>query len=144
MIPSSMAARKPKSKTGLMVVSVILLLLAALGGGGWYAVSSGMLSLDFLTAGDATLNLTPEEYALLEQQRIDAMYEAANYIEWPMIELTGMVAIDEPSKQSAILNGHLIKLQQTIDDARLIEVRQNGAVLEYRETRKIIRVGEST
>ena len=144
-MPPPAPATKRKSKAGLLGVLAVLLLLA-LGGAGWYLVSSGILSFGLSADDDREMlmNLTPEEQARFEQERIAAMYDAADYIEWPVITLSGMVAIDQPEKQSAILNGHLITLQQTIDDARLIEVRSDGAVLEYQNTRKIIRVGEST
>jgi hypothetical protein len=82
--------------------------------------------------------------AKLEELRIQAMFDAADFEEWPMVMLSGMVAGSTPNKTSAILNGILIAQHQTIDGIELVEVKSDGVVLEYKHTRKYLRIGEST
>ncbi len=94
-----------------------------------------------------------EEIEMIEEETWDAvldpaveqaMYEEAYQIDWPVLVLSGMVATTTEEKTSAILNGSLITLFQGIEGATLIEVRDDGVVLQYDRTRKFIRVGEST
>lgn len=76
--------------------------------------------------------------------RIEAMYLAADTVDWPMVMLSGMVAGASAGRTSAILNGVLVTQRQTIEGIELIEVRRDGVVLQFENTRKYIRVGEST
>ena len=61
-----------------------------------------------------------------------------------MIMLSGMVAGNKEGDMTAILNGKLVYVNQRVEGARLIEVSQDGVILEFEDTRKFLRIGEST
>jgi hypothetical protein len=69
---------------------------------------------------------------------------SAENVEWPMIMLSGMVAGNKEGDMTAILNGKLVYVNQRVEGARLIEVSQDGVILEFEDTRKFLRIGEST
>lgn len=69
---------------------------------------------------------------------------SADDVDWPIIVLTGMAAGNREGDMTAILNGNLVYVNQRVEGARLIEVSNDGVVLEFEGTRKILRIGEST
>lgn len=144
---------------GLLFKLMMLLAANGIGFGVWWYTQGryGTGELDGETAALAEELAEWEERAAAEQaaaeqaaavvdegHRIEAMFEAANNVDWPPVVLTGMVAGSSRNRTSAILNGVLVALHQTIEGIELIEVTDDGVVLEYEQTRKYIRVGEST
>lgn len=136
---------KNSGSRGLVIGLVIglVVLLGIVGAVAWM-VSQGGFSIGGLSAGGKAESLSQEELDAMATAKIADMYDRAYTVEWPAIVLSGMVAGTEEETRSAILNGELIATHQTIEQVRLVEVTSDGVVLEYRNSRKLIRIGEST
>ncbi|OGV64257.1 MAG: hypothetical protein A2498_05340 [Lentisphaerae bacterium RIFOXYC12_FULL_60_16] len=61
---------------------------------------------------------------------------------WPSISLSGIAGGGKTG--SAILNGDIIGVGETISGVRLLEIRNRGVELEYKGERRFILVGGST
>lgn len=63
---------------------------------------------------------------------------------WPELHVMGVFARPDPNDSTAVIDGEIEEVGATVAGARLIEVRQNGVVLEYRGEEKFVRVGRTT
>lgn len=138
----------PTRKRGTGLKTTSLLFILGIGSGLVWIVSSGKVNLSTISPEGkvhfAPQKLTPQDGATEEKTQTAAMYNRAHRINWPIIELTGIASGMDKKSQSAILNGHLIRPHQTIQKVRLVVVTPVGVILEYRNSRKMIHVGEST
>ena len=125
-----------------------LLFVLGIGSGLVWMVSNGKLDLSTISLGgkvhSAPQKLTPQDGVTEEKIQTAAMYNRAHSINWPIIELSGIASGMDKKSQSAILNGQLVRPHQTIQEVRLVLVTPAGVILEYRNSRKMIHVGEST
>ena len=139
--------KRPTRKRGTGLKTTSLLFSLGIGSGLVWIVSSG--KMDFSTISpegkvhSAPQKLTPQDGAT-EKTQTATMYNRAHLINWPIIALTGIASGMDKKSQSAILNGQLIRPHQTIQKVRLVVVTPVGVILEYRNSRKMIHVGEST
>ena len=70
--------------------------------------------------------------------------QPAPVVNWPEVELSGILAADAERGGSAILNGQLVNLNQGILNVRVVAFHSQQVVLEYRGAHKALRVGENT
>lgn len=161
--PLPRASSTSRSLAGPIALSVVLVLLfgGVLGGGIYLLqqkrgeVDSSSFTEFFARDGSNYMSNIPELAASVVESAPEeedqepvldeaTMYRAAYDVEWPILVLSGMVAGSTPEQTSAILNGNLVATRERIEGAVLIEIRNDGVVLEFDRTRKFIRVGEST
>ena len=60
---------------------------------------------------------------------------------WPPVRITGVMARSGKGQQSAIINDSLINVGESLDGMTLVEVRENGVVMEYRRETRVFSVG---
>ena len=63
---------------------------------------------------------------------------------WPKLSLLGVMARSEVGRGSAIINNTVVEVGEEIEGARLLEVRNNGVMLQYNGDKQFVRVGQST
>jgi hypothetical protein len=64
--------------------------------------------------------------------------------QWPMIEIDGVLSGGDAKRNSAILNGNVIRVNRKLDGVRLTEVSEEGVVLEYNGKQKYVEIGGTT
>lgn len=63
---------------------------------------------------------------------------------WPLIKVEGVMAGSEPSLSSALLNNEMIRVRHRIEGVRLLEVREEGVLLEYKGKSRFVETGTTT
>jgi len=128
----------------IMVKVIVILILNGIGIGYWWFTSGrDDGSVDGEYKEEAALN---ESEWNPDSRPVNAARFAPSpdSVDWPVIVLTGMAAGASTATTTAILNGTVVYLNQHVEGATLVEVQDEGVVLEYKRTQKFVRIGEST
>lgn len=63
---------------------------------------------------------------------------------WPLIHVEGVMASATPSRSSALLNDQMIRVRQRVDGVRLVEVRTEGVLLEFKGETRFVETGTTS
>jgi len=63
---------------------------------------------------------------------------------WPLVNVGGVIAGGSAGKNSAILNGDMIRVNRKIDGVLLVDVKDEGVTLEYGGDQRFVEIGSTT
>lgn len=66
---------------------------------------------------------------------------AAAPVKWPLLKISGILRGSGKEANTALINGKMVNVGQTIENVTLIEIQTDGVILKLGEEKKFVRVG---
>lgn len=93
------------------------------------------------TSSDLETNLPPESQMESEEKGKQPQI-APETVRWPPLELSGIVG--KGANGSAIINGMVLSVNESIENVTIVAIENQGVRLEYKGHTQYLRVGQST
>lgn len=86
--------------------------------------------------------ITPQTAVMIIPSESGSSVVPKKVVPWPVLKLSGVVGRD--TQGSAIINGNIIPIGQTIEGVKVVKIIGGGVEVEYQGETKILRVGDSS
>lgn len=85
---------------------------------------------------------TPETTVMIIPSEAGTSVITKKMVPWPVLKLSGVVG--KGTRGSAIINGNIVLIGQTIDGVKVVKIIEGGVEVEYQGETKFLRVGGSS